>query len=77
MKNITLAVEDEILNRARVVAAERRTTINAMVREFLTEVANREAKLSQARRELLELIDNSTGDMGPGWKWNREDAYER
>lgn len=76
MKNITLTVEDEILDRARVVAAEKRTTINAMVREFLTEIATRDIKLSKARRELLELMDRSTGDMGPNWKWSREETYE-
>lgn len=77
MKNITLAVEDEILERVRVVAAEKRTTINAMVREFLTEIATRDSKLAKARHELLELMDRSTGDMGPDWKWSREETYER
>lgn len=77
MKNITLAVEDDVLDRARVVAAERRTTVNAMVREFLTEIATRDDRLDQARRDLLKLIDNSTGDMGPDWRWNRDEIYER
>ena len=77
VKNITLAIEDEILDRVRVVAAEKRTSINALVREFLTEIATRDAKLSQARRELIELMDRSTGDMGPDWKWSREETYER
>ena len=43
MKNITLAIEDGVLDRARLVAAERRTTVNAMVREFLTDVADRKS----------------------------------
>ena len=77
MKNITLAIDDEILDRVRVVAAKKRTSINAMVREFLSEIATRETKLSQARRGLLELMDRSTGDMGADWKWNREKTYER
>ena len=49
MKNITLAVEDEILDRARIVAAERRTTVNAMVRDFLTEIATRDSKIDAGR----------------------------
>jgi hypothetical protein len=77
MKNITLAVEDDVLEKARIVAAERRTTVNAMVRDFLTEIATRDDKLDKARRDLLELIDNSTGDMGPDWRWNRDEIYER
>lgn len=77
MKNITLAVEDEILDRARVIAAEKRTTVNAMVRDFLTEITTRDAKLAKARQELLDLMDRSEGDMGPGWKWSREETYEK
>jgi hypothetical protein len=77
MKNITLAIEDEILDRVRIVAAEKRTSINAMVREFLTEIATRDVKLAKARRDLLKLMDRSTGDMGPDWKWSREETYER
>jgi hypothetical protein len=77
MKNITLSVEDEVLDKVRVVAAQRRTTVNAMVRKFLTEIATRDDRLADARRALLELMDNSTGDMGPYWKWSREETYER
>jgi hypothetical protein len=50
MKNITLAIDDEILEKARVVAAEKRTTVNAMVREFLVEVAGRDQRREEARR---------------------------
>jgi hypothetical protein len=34
-KNITLAIDEDLLDKARVLAAMRRTTVNAMVREFL------------------------------------------
>ena len=53
MKNITLAIEDEVLDKVRVVAAEKRTTVNALVREYLTEIAGREEEIENARRKLL------------------------
>ncbi len=77
MKNITLAIDDEVLDRARLVAAQRRTTVNAMVREFLAEVGKREDKVAEARRQLLHLIDTSEGRMAPGWAFDREDTHER
>ena len=77
MKNITLSIDDEILENARVIAAEKRTTVNAMVREYLTEVAGRDARLARARRELLNMMDTSKGRMKPGWKFSREETYER
>jgi len=77
MKNITLAIEDEILDRARIVAAEKRTSINAMVREFLAEVGKREDRIAAARRELLHLMDTSEGRMAPGWRFDRDETHER
>jgi plasmid stability protein len=35
MKNITVAVDDEVYKRARVRAAEQDTSVSALVREFL------------------------------------------
>jgi hypothetical protein len=77
MKNITLAIEDEVLDKVRVVAAQKRTTVNALVREYLTELAGREEEIANARRELLELMETSEGRMGPDWKFSREDSHER
>jgi hypothetical protein len=77
MKNITLAVEDDVLERARVVAAEKKTTVNAMVREFLAEFGKREDRVAAARRELLHLMDTSEGRMAPGWTFDREETHER
>ena len=42
MKNLTLAIDEDILDRVRVVAAHRKTTVNAMVRAFLSEIAVRD-----------------------------------
>ena len=77
MKNITLAIEDEVLDKVRVVAAQKRTTVNALVREYLTELAGREDEIANARRELLELMETSEGRMGADWKFSREDSHER
>jgi hypothetical protein len=48
-----------------------------MVREYLMEIASRDEKIENARRKLLELMEQSKGDMGPDWKWSREETYER
>ena len=34
-KNITLAIDEDLLDKARVLAAMRRTSVNEMVREYL------------------------------------------
>ncbi len=75
MKNLTLAIDDHLLDEVREIAARRRTTVNALVRDYLTQVASEEGRIAQARKELRELMDNSTARLGPGYKWNREELY--
>jgi predicted transcriptional regulator len=77
MKNITFAIDDEILDKVRIVAAHKRTTVNAMVREFLAEVVGRDQRLEKAREGLRELMRNSKGRMKPDFKFNCEETHER
>ena len=77
MKNITLAIEDEVLDKVRIVAAEKKTTVNALVREFLADLASRDERLAAARKQLLRLMDTSEGRMAPDWKFDREETHER
>ena len=75
MKNITLAIDEEVLRGVRRYAAQHDTTVNALVREYLTRLVDFEEKAAKARQRLVELSEQSEGRMG-SWKWNREDAYE-
>ena len=77
MKNITLALEDDVLERARVAAAKKKTSVNALVRQFLVEIGAAEDRIALARRELLELADASEFRIGPDWKFDRDEAHER
>jgi hypothetical protein len=61
----------------RIVAAHKRTTVNAMAREYLAEVAERDEKEVEARKQLLRLMETSKGRVAPDWKFNREETHER
>ena len=76
LKNITLAIDEKVLDQVRIAAARRRTTVNRLVRDYLEQVAFSEGGADSAREQMLKLIDGSTGRLGHDWKWNREDAYE-
>lgn len=76
MKNITLAVDEEVLATVRAYAARNNTTVNALVREHLERIARQEDKAAQARQRLVELSRESKGGLGD-WKWNREELYDR
>ena len=75
MKNITLAIDDDLLERARRRAAQKGTSVNAVVREQLARFVDQDDERAQARRELVEMAHTSKGRLGPDYKWNREDAY--
>ena len=60
-----------------VLSPLKRTTINAMVRNFLSEVAGHDEKQAEARKELLRLMETSKGRMARDWKFDREETHER
>ena len=64
MKNITLSVDENVLATVRRYAAERSSTVNAMVREYLTNLAAREGRTNRARTRLLQLSGQSQARLG-------------
>jgi hypothetical protein len=75
-KNITLAVDEDVLNRVRVIAAERKTTVNGLVRDYLERVAEMEDKASRVANRLKALRARSQFEVGE-ITWKRDDLYER
>lgn len=76
MKNITLTIDEKVLDEARVYAAKHNTSVNALVRDFLNRLAEQEDRTARARRRLRELAEKSTAEVGPV-TWKREDLYDR
>jgi Family of unknown function (DUF6364) len=72
--NVTLAIDDQILSRARQLAQRRGISLNEMIRDYLAEVTA--SAPAQALAELEILWEEEKGDSG-GWKWNREELYDR
>lgn len=60
MKNITVAVPDDVYRSARVHAAERGTSVSAMVADYLLSVTRDEAefaRLSDQQRRIVSDIE--------------------
>ncbi len=76
VKNITLSVDEDVLATVRRVAAERNSTVNGLVREYLKNIAEHEDRAKKARARLLELASKSRARMGEK-TWSREDLYDR
>jgi hypothetical protein len=69
MKNITVSLDDETYRRARMVAAERDTSVSALVKRFLVELASGETefeRLKRLERDARErIVDFSASDRLP------------
>ncbi len=76
MKNITLSVDEKVLAAARRYAAEHDTTVNGLVREFLTQIAGSADRARSARARIRDLSRRSPARLG-AITWKREDLHDR
>jgi predicted transcriptional regulator len=77
MPNITLKVDEETIKKVRKLAIEKDSTLTAMVRDFLTSVAQRnELEKKAVVRKLKASFKKLSRDMGSR-KWTRDSLYER
>lgn len=73
-KNLTLALDAQLLQKVRVLAAMRQTSVTQMVRDYFQKEVEAESQADETVIELLELSRNSKARMGT-WRWNRDETY--
>jgi hypothetical protein len=80
VRNITVTVNDEIYHRARVRAAQQRTTLSALVRAYLERLTEEEPAFERLQREQNDLIARIRAEH-PGFsatdRLTREQAHRR
>jgi hypothetical protein len=75
-KNVTLALDDALLRAARKAAIDRNTSVNQLVRDFLTRLVREADRQQTALANLDEIFRANRIQVGrPHWK--REDLHER
>jgi plasmid stability protein len=60
VKNITVTLDDETYRRARIKAAEQNTSVSALVKRFLAEIAAGESEPERLKREERVLRERIT-----------------
>jgi plasmid stability protein len=77
MTNLTLAVDEETLQKARIRAMQRGTSVNALVRDYLSRLAG-ESQAAEGVAEFQAAVDGAGASSGPdGRAWTRDELYER
>jgi hypothetical protein len=72
--NITISIDDALLERARRLAHQQGTSVQELLRRYLASLVG-EASGEEVTRELLDLMEQEGGRSG-GAPFRRADAYE-
>lgn len=74
MKNVTITVEEDVLEWARIEAAKRNSSVSRLVGELLAEKMRQEDAYQQAMREALKF---ESWGSSQGEYLGRNHMYER
>ena len=73
--NITLSIDEQVIERARERLRAVGKTVNQEIREHLQHIAGDDQ--DQLERD-LEFLESTAGQGNSnGWKFNRDELYER
>jgi hypothetical protein len=77
-QNVTLAIPKDVLHKAKQLAVARRTSLSAMLAEFIREIVRDDELYEEARDRQLAMMKEGL-DLGSyGQKdWSRDDLHER
>jgi len=80
MKNITVALDDDSYRQARIAAAERDTSVSALVKQYLlslTADSQKPRDLKQEQEELLNRIAGRHRSFRSADNLSRSDLHQR
>jgi hypothetical protein len=74
-RNLTVQLEEDVIRRAKVVAAKRGTSVSGLVAHELEELVAEDARFEEARRRATEIMAGSTPRGGRAWR--RDELHDR
>jgi len=76
MKNVTVSLDDETYRQARMIAAQRDTSVSALVKRFLLELASGETESERLKRDERALRERITAFRASD-RLSRDDLHHR
>ncbi len=73
--NLTLAVDERLVEHARKVAESQGKSLNQLIREYLEELTT-PSSMAEEMEELRRLSLEGQG-RSKGWKFDRQEIHER
>jgi plasmid stability protein len=76
MTNLTIAIDEAVVRKARVRAINEGTSVSARVREFLADYAQGNDRRRSAGEAFIAAARRSKANS-EGSSWSRDDAHDR
>jgi plasmid stability protein len=76
-RNVTLSLPADLIRKVKVYAAEHDTTMNAVVRDLLTEKVSAQARPRAAAHRILEIARRGPYSSVDPSSIRRDEIYER
>jgi hypothetical protein len=74
-RNLTIQLDEDLVQRAKVLAAKRGTSVSGLVAHELDDIIVADERYEEARRQALKSMENAQPRGGRHWR--REDLYDR
>jgi len=74
-RNVTLQLDDEVIRRAKVLAAKRGTSVSGLVAAELVRLVAEDDRYEEAWRQARKAMGDASGRGGR--RWDREDLHDR
>ena len=74
-RNLTVQLDEDVIRRAKVLAAERGTSVSAIVARQLTTLVEDEERYDEAWRRARRAMEGATPRGGRTWR--RDELYDR
>jgi predicted transcriptional regulator len=75
-QNITLSLDKEVLQKGKILAARKETSISKLLAEALGRTVEKEDSYEAAKRNALNTLKRGF-HLGGRMSWQREDLYDR
>nr|WP_042189996.1 DUF6364 family protein [Kibdelosporangium sp. MJ126-NF4]CEL19028.1 hypothetical protein [Kibdelosporangium sp. MJ126-NF4]CTQ95170.1 hypothetical protein [Kibdelosporangium sp. MJ126-NF4] len=78
-RNITVQLDEEVIDKAKVLAARRGTSVSALLTQQVTKLAEEVTRYEAAKQRALALMEELSSLRRPGegekLTWTREEIY--
>jgi hypothetical protein len=74
-RNLTVQVDEDVIRRAKVLAAKRGTSVSVLVAQELDRLVTEDERYEEGWRRARRAMGNATARGGR--QWSREELHER